>query len=77
MRWKIKLNIDPVLGDERENGGFLILPKRLGLQYRWLEFARWRERYERKSVLVNGDPEGDGPHYKEVCCWRERYWIER
>lgn len=31
-------------GDARTRRGFLILPKKIGNEWRWLEWAIWRER---------------------------------
>ena len=43
----MKFNLKPRLphGAMRVKSGFLWWPKRVDLQYRWLERAKWRERY--------------------------------
>jgi hypothetical protein len=40
MRW-----VKPEYGDTRDREGFLFLPKRIGLETRWLEKASWEEEY--------------------------------
>lgn len=42
---RIKHEEPPKMGDKRERTGFLYLPKTIGLETRWLEFASWREEY--------------------------------
>jgi hypothetical protein len=41
MRWT-----DPKEGDTRVRSGFLFFPKTINGEERWLEWARWEERYE-------------------------------
>lgn len=48
MRWLE--NAAPKLGDVRHKARFLLLPKRIGLEWRWLEWTSWVERY--KPVIV-------------------------
>ena len=36
---------EPKLGDEREAEGYLLRPKRIMNETRWLEQATWREKY--------------------------------
>lgn len=43
MRWKPKQ--PPRIGDLRLRRGFLLFPRRIGDDVRWLEKAAWRERY--------------------------------
>lgn len=38
--------VDPKGGDTREQEKFLLLPKRIWNEVRWLEVARWREVYD-------------------------------
>ena len=40
MRW-----CDPVIGGERVRTAFLLLPKRIGDETRWLETATWVEEW--------------------------------
>ena len=35
----------PIHGETRIRSGFLLLPKRIGRETRWLEFARWEQTY--------------------------------
>ncbi len=41
MRWR-----EPRDGDTRVRRGFLLFPKTISGETRWLEWARWQERYE-------------------------------
>ncbi len=43
MRWKSKTNPTPKLGDYRMQKGFLLFPKTICGETRWLEFAEWEE----------------------------------
>ena len=42
MRWR-----SPVFGDVRVRAGFLVFPRCIGGEWRWLEYARWLQRYDR------------------------------
>lgn len=42
---KLKLKPLPKDGDTREKTKFLWLPKEINQEIRWLEYARWQERY--------------------------------
>ena len=43
MRWKAKH--EKTKGDERKKSGFLLLPRQIAGEWRWLEYATWIERY--------------------------------
>lgn len=49
MRYKYKT---AAIGDERIVEGFLWLPKCISNEWRWLEFAKWRE----KTIYYNPQP---------------------
>lgn len=48
MRWKEKEK--PGLGHFRARWGFLFFPKNIAGEVRWLEFARWEERFTRGKL---------------------------
>jgi hypothetical protein len=51
-------------GKQRVKDGFLLFPKILGSELRWLVYARWCEKFR-----WNGDSFEDGGK------WEARYWI--
>lgn len=46
MRWKVRFSTCQ-LGDVRTVRRFLIIPKRLGDEWRWLEFAFIEQKFEK------------------------------
>lgn len=50
MKWKIKESKLPEFGDERIVEKFLILPKRIGDEIRWLEIVKIYQVYTSKIV---------------------------
>lgn len=40
MRW-----VEREVSNVRVRSGFLLFPKRIGKEWRWLEYTAWRERY--------------------------------
>ena len=46
MRWKAKRELQH--GDKRIRTKFLLLPKKIDYEVRWLEFAKWEERFTAK-----------------------------
>jgi hypothetical protein len=59
MRWNGKKLFRD--GDLRFKRKFLWLPKRIGREWRWLEFGQWRERFICKSF--------DGPAFWQAFSW--------
>lgn len=59
MRWT-----SPKLGDKRIRSRFLIFPKRLQSQWRWLEYACWEEEYQYVSYSFHYDGK-----------WQGRRWL--
>ncbi len=45
MKWKH--NSPPEVGDIRNRAGFLFMPRRIGDETRWLEYAEWSEVYHK------------------------------
>ena len=45
MKWQIKSR--PQIGDIRIKEKFLLFPKSTNDEYRWLEKAKWKEKYVR------------------------------
>ena len=43
MRWMRRIRRFPVDGDKRASRRFLILPKQIDGEWRWLEAAAWEE----------------------------------
>ena len=66
MRWQNKH--DPYNGELRKKQVFLVFPKKIGDETRWLETAKWWERYTRHSYL---DKDGAWVGYQnwEVSEW--------
>lgn len=52
MRWIHKPY--PKGGDSRERAAFLIFPKRIDMETRWLEVAHWRELYDLGPPMLGG-----------------------
>jgi hypothetical protein len=46
MRWHENNKPQPNSGDRRTVRRFLIFPKEMGGEWRWLEMASWTQRYE-------------------------------
>jgi hypothetical protein len=66
MRYKFTENKEPERGDTRVREGFLMLPKLIGNELRWLERAAWVEIYVfTPGTMVNGP----------TCDWVELRWF--
>jgi hypothetical protein len=61
MRWNQK---KPEFGDRKVCGSFLLFPKCIEGEFRWLEYAYWEERYGHL-----GRDKGDG--------WSADRWLTR
>lgn len=46
MRWKIPKKTHPKCGDKREVIKFLLFPKCMRGEWRWLEKASWTQQYQ-------------------------------
>lgn len=54
MRWG-RITLDgPKVGDKREILSFLVIPKCINSEWRWLEWARWDEIYREGVDLSPG-----------------------
>lgn len=49
MRWEDKPYVGPKWGDRRTKTGFLLFPKCMAGEWRWLEKASWIQAYEYRS----------------------------
>ncbi len=73
MRLKVKIKKEPREHDERVKAGFLFLPKRVGDEWRWLEFARWRQRC---ALMPYIPPPGVGYSPGQTCLrWISTEWV--
>jgi len=61
MRWTSKET--PTEGDERVINRFLFFPKLLGEEWRWLEWAEYKQRYAVYEYSSN--------------CWEDKEWINK
>jgi hypothetical protein len=52
MRWQRKPWSKD--GDERVRRRILLFPKCIKMEYRWLEYAEWLERYEISGLMCGG-----------------------
>ena len=53
MRWRREEVHPPqAAGKTESRGGFLFLPKRIGEEWRWLEWAEWEVRAEWRGHIV-------------------------
>jgi hypothetical protein len=62
MRWTEKS--EPKLGDKRFQTRFLLFPKTIDIETRWLEIAQWEEEYTKDNL--NGGTR-----------WRLAKWISQ
>jgi len=53
-------------GATREKTRFLIIPKMIKNEIRWMERATWKEEYKRRTKEVGVVPR-----------WKARYWIDK
>lgn len=49
MRWHRRVAVNPSIGDTRDRSRYLLIPKTIGSETRWLTSATWREQYCRVS----------------------------
>lgn len=73
MKWQIKQKIEPKFGDERIVEKFLILPKRIGDEIRWLEIVKIYQVYTSKIVR---DEDEIGWDDKKVYYWSDVKFID-
>lgn len=66
MKWT-----KPTFGDERTKTAFLIFPKTIRRETRWLERASWLEIYKKVSFC-----DEDGLYLYTGGKWLECYWID-
>lgn len=62
----------PAVGTRRERKGFLWLPRIIGEETRWLERARWQERYVRWADVLPSSPVVGA---LLGCCWITEKWL--
>jgi hypothetical protein len=70
MRWNNKECRVPQPGDDRSKSRFLLFPKRIGNETRWLERAVWTEKARIVRRPMEGAPEGI-----PVLIWFEVEWV--
>lgn len=51
---KFKQKTKPESFTYRKRSGFLFLPKKIGMETRWLEFAKWKEYFIDSSTGQGG-----------------------
>lgn len=70
MRWEKRAATRPQAGERREVLRFLLIPREICGQWRWLEFAKIRqERYLGWSSMP------EGPVYRSWK-WRDVEWVD-
>ena len=52
MRWGTDIYVIGAVGSVKGRGGYLFLPKRIGREWRWLEFAEWEVRAYWRGHIV-------------------------
>jgi len=52
MRKIVTPQTQPKEGDARTKSGFLLLPKKIGNEWRWLEYASWKQVCIKRHSLV-------------------------
>ena len=71
MRWSVDAPKSWNPGDVREKRQFLLFPKKIGNEYRWLEYASWREEaYQGLSFAPDRGPA------IPVLQWRPVAWVD-
>lgn len=73
MKWQIKQKVEPEFGDERIVEKFLILPKRIGDEIRWLEIVKIYQVYTSKIVRDEDEFDWDD---KKVYYWEDVKFID-
>lgn len=73
MKWQIKQKIEPKFGDERIVEKFLIFPKRINDEIRWLEIVKIHQVYILKMVK---DEDEFGWDRKKVYYWKDTQFID-
>ena len=63
MKWKTKPQPEPKHNDKRIVKRFLLFPKRLDLEYRWLEWAYIEQHY-------------DAYDFVHMSSWRTQHWAK-
>lgn len=71
MRWKVRSKEEPELGETRLIRKFLLFPKRINDEWRWLERALIYQKYISRRALI---PEVRHPIY--IKCWRDSSWAD-
>lgn len=62
MRWRA--SPEAGIGGTRERSAFLLLPKRIGSQWRWLERTRWVEKAQVTEGILG-----------DVVEWKPTGWL--
>jgi hypothetical protein len=70
MRWKQKEEKQPLSGDVRFKTGFLLFPKFLNGETRWLEKTSWVQKYGWYGLNE------DGPSWEDYA-WEDRYIMDK
>lgn len=72
MRWKNRpAKMSPLIGETRYRSDFLVFPKCIGDNWRWLEYATW----EQKLILVHSFAPEIPPDML-FKSWRNTAWID-
>ena len=80
MRWTKRELKEIPIGSNRRKRRFLLWPKNIKGEVRWLEFAAWREEWiERKTGLcpIDGMNIPAPPGGWTIREWREVCWVAR
>ena len=64
MKIKFKPKDKNIISGYRIKKGFLWLPKKIGLEMRWLEYAEWEEYYL----------EANGRRFFKTICKEDKFW---
>lgn len=69
MRWQQKINWDPELGDKRILTRFLLFPKAIEGETRWLETVSFEQEYIRDIFWLGNE------RYMRKC-WTDIRWVD-
>ena len=73
MRYKFSENNDPKVGDERVVEKFLLFPKTINNEMRWLETAKILQRYSGKYIQIRGE---FCCKNKEIYFWKDIRFVD-
>ena len=67
--WWEEINREEQVGDIKIKSRFLLFPKTINGELRWLEKASWEEEYVRETFR------GFDNHVYMRFCWRKNEWL--